>query len=496
MSFVSFEFFLFSLAVFPLYFLLAQRYRWALLLVSSLVFFAYGNGAYVLLLLATTLFDFQVARWLEQTADPRRRRLLLAGSLLLNFGILFFFKYFNFVIGSVGDVARAVGMDMNVPYLSLILPIGISFYTFQEAGYMIDVYRRRIPAERSAGIFTTFVVFFPQLVAGPILRAPDLLPQFRQRFAFDATRIVEGLRLILWGVFKKVVIADRLAVYVNAVYAQPQAHAGGALLVATIFFAFQIYCDFSGYTDIAIGLAKIMGFTLMPNFRQPYFSASVREFWSRWHISLSTWFRDYLYIPLGGNRVPFARNLLNLLIVFLVSGLWHGANWTFVIWGLLHGVVVVLETILARAGWVSDRRAWQTLPKIALTFAIVTAAWVFFRATSVNDALYILREILNFRAYAPADMLLYLGDEPGIALLFQITGINFTEQRGIIAAFALNWALIGGLLVYDYLDARDGIATRLHRVPVPIRWAYYYGITAALVILGFWGLQSFIYFQF
>ena len=222
-----------------------------------------------------------------------------------------------------------------------MLPVGISFYTFQSMAYTIDVYRGVVEPEKHLGIMATFVAFFPQLVAGPIERAPHMLPQFRQRMSFDQARTVEGLRLILWGAFKKIVIADRLAIYVNTVYNAPRHYSGLPLIAATIFFAFQIYCDFSAYSDIAIGAAKILGFDLMENFRQPYFSKSVREFWGRWHISLSTWFRDYLYIPLGGNRVTFTRHLLNLMIVFVVSGLWHGASWTFVIWGALHGLYIV-----------------------------------------------------------------------------------------------------------------------------------------------------------
>ncbi len=471
MTFTSPEFVLFFAVFVPLYFLIPQRFRWVLLLAASYFFYAYGSGIYVLLIVATTLVDYAAARALGATDDPRRRRLYLAASLAANLGTLFLFKYFNFVNQSFAALTGAAPHPLN-----LILPVGISFYTFQSIAYTIDVYRRSIPPEKHLGIFATFVAFFPQLVAGPIERARHMLPQFHRRARFDAQRAVAGLRLILWGAFKKIVIADRLAIYVNAVYTTPQGYSGLPLIVATLFFAFQIYCDFSAYSDIAIGTGKILGFDLMTNFRQPYFARSIRDFWARWHISLSTWFRDYLYIPLGGNRVPFPRYLLNLLIVFVVSGLWHGASWTFVLWGALHGLYVVAEAALSHFN-LSLRL--PALVKIALTFALVNLAWIFFRANSFADAQYILAHLLFF------------------------TDQSFTApfDAGLLSArveFALSLALILLLLMVDYGIERLGFERLWSAAPGVVRWATYYAAGAAVIFSGLYGVgaQQFIYFQF
>lgn len=496
MSFVSFEFILFAFTVIPLYFLLKDRNRLWLLLVSSLFFYAYGNHAYVIILLLTTLFDYWAAQRIEKNLGKKNARSYLILSLLINFGILFVLKYFNFFNSSLGNVANALGLPYNINHINVILPIGISFYTFQEVAYIIDVYRGRLPAAKRFDLFTTFVVFFPQLVAGPIERATNLLPQFTMSFQWDRSRAVEGLRLILWGFFKKVVIADRLAAYVNIVYDQPQDHNGIAMLFATFFFAFQIYCDFSGYSDIAIGLAKILGFTLMQNFRQPYFSASIREFWARWHISLSTWFRDYLYIPLGGNRVPFARNLLNLFIVFLVSGLWHGANWTFIVWGALHGLYIVIETVVNKRREPSQRRSHFYFVRVLFTFLLVVIAWVFFRANSLDDAVYILSHSIDISNFSLSGILLFGSNDPGLTLIIDVFNLSFSKRTVQFIAFAVPFVLIGLLLLYDYVDGRWGMNVVLNRTPALLRWLYYYGVAAAVLIIGYWGLQSFIYFQF
>ena len=305
------------------------------------------------------------------------------------------FKYFNFFNSALSDTASLFGLHYTASTLDVLLPVGISFYTFQSMAYTIDVYRGNIKPERNLLVFASYVAFFPQLVAGPIERASNLIPQFYQQFMVNYDRIISGLRQILWGAFKKVVIADRLSVYVNAVYNNITDHTGLTLIIATVFFAFQIYCDFSGYSDIAIGTARIMGFDLMDNFRQPYFSRSVREFWRRWHISLSTWFRDYVYIPLGGNRVRFSRNLSNLMIVFVVSGLWHGANWTFLIWGTLHGLYIVMEVVIGRYVHFKRRVLTDGMATV-LTFVFVTVAWIFFRANTVNDAFYVLAHLFDF----------------------------------------------------------------------------------------------------
>ncbi len=476
MTFTSPEFVIFFAAFVPLYFLTAYRYRWIVLLAASYFFYAFGSGIYVVLIMFSTGIDYLAARAMGATGDPRRRRLFLAASLTVNLGTLFIFKYFNFFNHSFATFAAAINLSYPVNALNVLLPVGISFYTFQSMAYTIDVYRGLVKPEKHLGIMAAFVAFFPQLVAGPIERAPHFLPQFHRRVRFDAARAGAGLRLILWGAFKKIVIADRLAIYVNTVYTTPTAYSGAPLILATVFFGFQIYCDFSAYSDIAIGTAQILGFDLMENFRQPYFAQSAREFWARWHISLSTWFRDYLYIPLGGNRVPFGRYLLNLMIVFVVSGLWHGANWTFVIWGGLHGLYVVVEALLHRRPTIIQLPA---AIKVLITFALVSFAWIFFRANSFADAGYVVTH------------------------LFAFNNGTLTEPfaGGLLGAhveFALSLALIALLLLVDGLIARVGFERLFRALPGTLRWATYYAAGAAVIFSGLYGVgaQQFIYFKF
>jgi alginate O-acetyltransferase complex protein AlgI len=481
------EFVVFFIVVVPIYFLLPLRLRWYWLLASSFFFYASWNVNYLWILIFSASIDYLAALTIDRTPPEQksRRRIYLASSLGINLGILFLFKYFNFFNQSAGTVLGAVGIPYTPLGLELLLPVGISFYTFQAMSYTIDVYRGNLKAEKNPVIYMTFVVFFPQLVAGPIERATNLIPQFHQKFRFDVDRVVSGLQLMLWGAFKKIVIADRLAIYVDTVYANPQGYSTPALMLATVFFAFQIYTDFSAYTDIAIGVARIMGFNFMQNFRQPYFSRSVREFWARWHISLSTWFRDYLYIPLGGNRVSLGRNLLNLMIVFLVSGLWHGAAWTFVIWGFIHGLFVCLETLLAR-------RSIHLLPRalpawvrnglsLGFVFVVVNIAWVFFRAESLSDALYIVMHFI-----VPA------GGESALAP-FEAYQLNVPLE------LALSLGAIGLLLLVDYFDSRHGLTLALGRLPSLMRWGFYYA-TALAVVLSYAIYSNtsaqFIYFQF
>lgn len=487
MSFISAEFVIFFIVVTLLYFLLPYGMRWILLLVTSYFFYAYWNAAYILLIVFSTMVDYVAARVIDATPveQAAKRRAWLAASLITNLGTLFIFKYFNFF----NDSIAAVLTSLNIPYtpsaLDVLLPVGISFYTFQSMAYTIDVYRGWLKAEKNAGIFATFVAFFPQLVAGPIERAPNLLPQFRQRFNFDYDRVVAGLRQVLWGAFKKMVIADRLAIYVNTVYNDVGAYSGMTLILATFFFAFQIYCDFSGYSDIAIGTAKVLGFDLMQNFRQPYLARSVREFWRRWHISLSTWFRDYLYIPLGGNRVSFGRHLLNLFVVFVVSGLWHGAAWTFVIWGALHGAYIVLESLWQRWGGrilPASAPPWlAALLSGALTFALVCFAWIFFRANSIEDALYIVRHLFLFSG--------------GLDNLSQPFSEALLPAR---TELFIALGLIGLLWLVDLTDNQRDLFALWRASPAPVRWAAYYlltfGIGFSMLYLS--NQQDFIYFQF
>jgi len=496
MSFISIEFFVFSIVIFSLYFVLRQPLRWILLLTGSYLFYIVGNGNYVFILIFSTITDYWIARQLVKTNRERHRKLLLSTSLFLNLSVLFFFKYYNFFSGEIGNWANTLNIDFVPPTLNVILPIGISFYTFQALSYTVDVYRGKIQPETNLGIFATFIVFFPQLVAGPIERASNLLPQISQQFAFDEDRIVSGLRLALWGFFKKVVIADRLSIYVNNVYATPEDFSGQILLVATLFFAFQIYCDFSGYSDVAIGVARILGIRLITNFRQPYFSQSIREFWRRWHISLSQWFRDYVYIPLGGNRVSFRRNLLNSLIVFVLSGLWHGASWTFVIWGAIHGGIFVIETVLSRNKPQSEQSSslLKSIFGTTITFIIVVIAWVFFRADTLDDALYILTHFHHIDWDSLNRISLAFNRDDGVVdILRHVNMLNYSFQR---LQFILAGALIALLLTVDYIEMHHGMTAVFNRLPTIIRWSAYNLAILAIVFLGAWGNQQFIYFQF
>ena len=338
MLFNSIDFLVFFPSVVLLYFLLPHKNRWLFLLIASYFFYMNWKPVYAVLIFSSTLITYSCGILVEKSNSVRRKKLFLIVSLSMNFSILFIYKYFNFLNDSVFKALDFLNIRWELPNLDLLLPVGISFYTFQAVGYTIDVYRGDLKAEKNLGIYALFVSFFPQLVAGPIERAKNLLPQFREKHYLDSARLVSGIKQMVWGFFMKLVIADRLSLIVNTAYNNADAHNGTTLLIATILFSFQIYCDFAGYSNIAIGASRIMGFDLMTNFRRPYFAKNIGEFWQRWHISLSTWFRDYLYIPLGGNRVSKSRNYLNVFITFVVSGIWHGANWTFVFWGFLHGI--------------------------------------------------------------------------------------------------------------------------------------------------------------
>ncbi|OFY92284.1 MAG: alginate O-acetyltransferase, partial [Bacteroidetes bacterium RIFOXYB2_FULL_35_7] len=340
MLFNSLQFAFFFPLVTLLYFALPHKLRWALLLGASCIFYMAFIPSYILILVATIIVDYIAGIYIEKEKGPKRRLYLII-SIITNIGFLAFFKYFNFLNSNVAAIAHFLDWNYSIEALSIILPVGLSFHTFQAMSYTIEVYRGTQKAEYHFGIYALYVMFYPQLVAGPIERPQNLIHQFYEKHTFDYQRVTDGLKLMLWGFFKKMVIADRLSLYVNQVYNNPDQYSGFPVLLATYLFAFQIFCDFSGYSDIAIGSAKIMGFKLMDNFNTPYFAKTIKEFWKRWHISLSTWFRDYLYISLGGNRVIKWKMQFNLFIVFMISGLWHGANWTFVLWGSLHGFYII-----------------------------------------------------------------------------------------------------------------------------------------------------------
>ena len=416
MLFNSIQFVIFFIVVTSLYFTLPHNKRWLLLLLSSCYFYMAFVPIYILILGFTIVIDYIAGIYIEN-AKGRRRKLFLIMSLVANIGVLAVFKYWNFIVENFSYLLHGFGLTNALPYLSILLPIGLSFHTFQAMSYTIEVYRGHQKAERHFGIYSLYVMFYPQLVAGPIERPQNLLHQFREQHHFDYERVVEGLKLILWGLVKKLVIADRLALYVNAVYNNPDQHSGLTLILATIFFAFQIYCDFSAYSDIAIGAAKVMGFKLMTNFNRPYFSRSIAEFWKRWHISLSTWFRDYLYISLGGNKVSIPRWYFNLFFVFLVSGLWHGANWTFIIWGALNGFYLVFALLtrgvrdkINKISGIARLPRIHTALQIIITFILACFAWIFFRANNVKDAFVIIKKMAGLSGpiwYENPSMLIY-----------------------------------------------------------------------------------------
>jgi D-alanyl-lipoteichoic acid acyltransferase DltB (MBOAT superfamily) len=489
MLFNSIHYLIFLPIVVGLYYVLPHRWRWLLLLVASYYFYMCWKASYALLLLLSTGAAYGAALGIDRTDDPRRKKRLLWACVGLLLGILFTFKYYNFANASLRGLFAALRIPVEIPYSNLLLPIGISFYTFQKISYVVDVYHGRVKAEKHFGIFAVYSCFFPQLVAGPIERAQHLLRQFYEIHEFSYDRATSGLALLLWGFFKKVVVADRVAILVKAVYGDPHSYSGAPLLAATVLFAFQIYCDFSGYTDIAIGSARLLGFDLMMNFRQPYFSASIPEFWRRWHISLSTWFKDYVYIPLGGNRVVKWRWYYNLFITFLISGLWHGANWTFAAWGALHGFYMVVDSLVG-PGRERLLSRWSGGPagvafagiNVAITFALVVIAWIPFRAADFGDAWYIFTHLFSgsgnwFNLTA-------------VAIQFRGLGLNTVEM----SYCALS---IGIVVLYDLIDSHRNVWDLLRAGPRTVRWAVMYALLILVLFFGPYNqAQNFIYFQF
>lgn len=471
MLFNSFEFLLFFPAVCLVYFLLpGTRWRNLFLLVASYYFYMSWKPVYALLILTSTILTYSCGRLVERRDDnPSRKRLFLTASLLLNFSILFLFKYYNFLGNTLTSLFTAWGIGWQVPNLDVLLPVGISFYTFQAVGYSIDVYRGTIKAERNFFTYALFVSFFPQLVAGPIERARNLLPQFHQHHPFRYDDAVEGFKQMLWGFFMKLCVADVLAEYVNAVFNYVPQHNGTSLLLATLFFTFQIYCDFGGYSLIAIGAARVMGFRLMENFRRPYLSLNIKEFWKRWHISLSSWFMDYLYIPLGGNRVPYPRHLANLMITFLVSGLWHGADWTFVTWGALHGCYIIGYHLWCRfVHQPTFSSLWSRTMHTALCFALVAFAWIFFRANNMADACTIVGKICT---------------EPGTPF------VN-------ISSFIMGFAALSILILKDARDQFGWDIHLMHSHHTIVRYLSVVALTVYILLFGSFSSGQFIYFQF
>ncbi|HKY98843.1 MAG TPA: MBOAT family O-acyltransferase [Gemmatimonadaceae bacterium] len=485
MLFNSFTFLIFFPIVVAVYFAIPHRFRWAWLLLASCYFYMAFIPVYILILFFTIIIDY-FAGILIENAKGRRRKFYLAASIVANVGVLAIFKYFNFLSANANAIAEVFHWPYEFPILGIILPIGLSFHTFQAMSYTIEVYRGRQAAERNFGIYALYVMFFPQLVAGPIERPQNLLHQFYEKHIIEYERVRDGLLKMATGLFLKVVIADRLARYVNVIYNNPTDFHGLSLVVATVFFAFQIYCDFAGYSLVAIGSAEVMGFRLMKNFDRPYLSKSISEFWSRWHISLSSWFRDYVYIPLGGNRVAKPRWYYNLFITFLLSGLWHGANWTFVIWGALNGFYLIFSLFTKRArerftraiGLASHPRL-HTILSVFITFGLTCVAWVFFRAETMTDAIHVLTA-----AVARPSLHQIVPDQ---------VRAEFISNYEVLFDFML----IGGLMVFEFVSTRVNIARQFRLQPVWVRWPVYYATCMAIWLLGIsTAAKAFIYFQF
>ena len=486
MSFNSFAFAVFLPVVFLLYWAFPRRHRWILLLAASYYFYLSWSPQYVLLVFFTTVLSYGTALLIEHSDSRKKKKLYMLTALFVSLGILFLFKYFNFFSSSLTSFLQSLSIPVQPITLKLMLPIGISFYTFQTLSYVIDVYRGDVKAERHFGIYAVFVSFFPQIVAGPITRSHVLIPQLKKKRRFRYKQATYGIKQMAWGFFKKIVIADGLSVYVNQVYGDLPQYAGFPILLAVVFFSIQIYCDFSGYSDIAIGTAKLFGIDLMANFKSPYFSSSIKEFWGRWHISLSTWFRDYVYIPLGGNRVSPLRHWMNVIITFLVSGLWHGANWTYIFWGFLHGLLQIPESFLPWNQKNHPIRSKKTsmffirLVMVPITFIVVSLVWVFFKAESIQDGFFVLTHM-------------FTGISDGITYLKGLSyQLNITAAHLIWSCFPIIF-----LFIFDLFSLKTDVIKAISRQRFFIRWPIYILLLLAILLFSEKGVATeFIYAQF
>lgn len=488
MAFNSLQFLAFFPIVVAVFFLLPHRARWGWLLLASLYFYGLWQPVLLLQMLAATLVTYLFGLRIERAPDKKQRKSILKLAVVLLVGNLFAFKYTSFVNESFRGLFEAIGIDYPIPTVHLLLPLGISFYTFLLIGYLVDV-SNGLKAERHFGIFALFVTFFPKIVAGPIERSKNLLPELHREQTFDYRRVVSGLLLMALGFFKKVVVGDRLAPFVNQVFGDPQAHDGVAMVFATGMFAFQLYCDFSGYSDIAVGAARVLGIRLMNNFNRPYLAISIADYWKRWHISLSTWLTDYVYTPLTRTKAIkmkwYYLMLVSLFITFLVSGLWHGAQWTFVAWGALHGTYMVVSMMTQK--WrrkVNQRIGLEARPRlhhavrVVTTFALVGLAYILFQASSLRDAFYIFTHLHTGWGHAPSAFKSFL-DGRTAELVFALYGIAF-------------------VLIADAVQARGDLRELLAARPAWMRWAVYYTAAVSIILLGaFYDTnQKFIYFQF
>jgi D-alanyl-lipoteichoic acid acyltransferase DltB (MBOAT superfamily) len=475
MIFNSLPFFAFVAIFFPLYFMLKGKARLLLCLVGSYFFYGWWDWRFLSLIVTSTFLDYWIGIKLQDTEDQPSRKKLLLISVFVNLGFLAFFKYFNFFTDSFLEMALSFGWNPGWNTLNIILPVGISFYTFQSMSYTIDVYKKKIPVESNFLRFATFIAFFPQLVAGPIVRASDFLPQFQEDKKFEWDRLTIGLAQILWGFFKKVVIADSLALFVDQCFASPGSLSSMHLLIGVVFYSFQIYCDFSGYSDIAIGLARIMGFDFPDNFKKPYFSQEFSEFWTRWHITLSSWLRDYLYISLGGNRHGDFKTQRNLMITMLLGGLWHGASWVFVFWGFLHGSYLVIQRLLSKPfgnllRLLRTPKFLQVGINISIVYILTSLAWIFFRSPDFETAVRVIQGIATFENFTFASVI-----------------NKFVVLKGLL--------LIAILLSVEIADEKTKFSEMVKVNPM-FRVASFAILLWLIAIFGAFDANSFIYFQF
>lgn len=483
MRFNSVKFMVFFPVVVLGYFVMPKKIKNLWLLIASYYFYMSWQPVYALLIFFSTFTTYISAALIDKSSKPVRKKAFLAANIVVNIAILFYFKYFNFFVSTLTSLVPGLSISQNN---SLVAVVGISFYTFQSLGYTIDVYRGKVEREKNFLTYMLFVSFFPQLVAGPIERSENLLPQLHKTYKFDYNRVTDGLVLMAWGFFKKLVIADGAAQIVNLVYNNRANHGRAGFIIATFLFAFQIYGDFSGYSDIAIGRANVIGIKLMKNFYHPYFSKNPREFWRRWHISLNNWFTDYIYIPLGGSRKGVFRTCVNIMIVYFVSGLWHGADWTFVIWGLLNGVYNVLYRLAGSKihlpdGGIKPLKRIKGALSACLNFLLISYSWIFFRANTMEDALLIQGKVLS-----------------GLGQIFTpgffsaaLETVNFSNYNGLALL-----ACIAFMLIVEAWEGKTTIDQRINSCPWFVRWPFYYTIVLLILFFGVFGQSRFIYFQF
>lgn len=489
MLFNSIDFVFFFPVVTLIYFLLPHRFRWLHLLAASCIFYMYFVPVYILVLFLTIGIDYAAGILIENTQDHRHRKWWLVMSIVTNLGLLCIFKYYNFFIDNVDWVLHAAGINIHIPFLNVLLPLGLSFHTFQAMGYTIEVYRGNQKAERHLGIYALYVMFFPQLVAGPIERPQNLLHQFHERHSPQYGNITSGLRLMLWGMIKKVVIADRIALVTDPIFNHPHSYSAIALYTGVALFHIQVFCDFSGYSDIAIGAARIMGIRLMTNFNMPFHARTVPEFWRRWHISLSSWFRDYIYLPLGGSKRGTLRTYINLFIIFELSGLWHGASWLFIMWGVVQATYMIVGHMtknmrqrinhalgITRIGWLDHSL------DIIITFSLTAFARIFFRGNSIEDAWYFISKLKDI----PAELV-------KIAATHKVGFLHMPSFREALLPCLL---AVAGMELAHLLKNKYDLDNTISKRPVIFRWSLYFSGLILLTFFGVYDSHQFIYFQF